>query len=63
VLGFFASLRPSCDFVLIDMTRLSSFGGRPSQFYDGTHGRAALMDRLVRAVVRRAGTALKVAAP
>jgi hypothetical protein len=58
VLDFFASLRPSCDFVLLDMTRLSSFGGRPTQFYDGTHGRAALMDQLVRAVVRRAGPAL-----
>jgi hypothetical protein len=58
VLDFFASLRPSCDFVLLDMTRLSSFGGRPSEFYDGTHGRAALMDRLARAAVRRAGPAL-----
>jgi hypothetical protein len=59
VLDFFASLRASCDFVLLDMTRLGSFGGRPSEFYDGTHGRAALMDRLVRAVVRRAGPAMK----
>ena len=58
VLAYFASLRPSCDFVLLDMTRLSSFGGRPSEFYDGTHGRAALMDRLARAVVRRSGSAL-----
>jgi hypothetical protein len=59
VLDFFASLRPSCDFVLLDTTRLGSFGGRASEFYDGTHGRAALMDRLVRAVVRRAGPALR----
>jgi hypothetical protein len=58
VLDFFASLRPSCDFVLLDMTRLSSFVGRPAQFYDGTHGRVALLNGLVRAVVRRAGSAL-----
>jgi hypothetical protein len=58
VLDFFASLRPSCDFVLLDMTRLSSFGGRPTQFYDGTHGRVALLNGLARAVVRRAGSAL-----
>jgi hypothetical protein len=58
LLDFFASLRPSCDFVLLDMTRTSSFGGRPSEFYDGTHPRAGLMDTLVRAVVRRSGSAL-----
>jgi hypothetical protein len=63
VLDFFASLRPSCDFVLLDMTRLSSFAGRPTQFYDGTHGRVALMNGLVRAVVRRAGSALTAPAP
>jgi len=59
VLDFFASLRPSCDFVLLDMTRLSSFGGRPSEFYDGTHGTVRLMNRLVRATVRRAAAALR----
>ena len=62
VLAFFASLRPSCDFVLLDMTRLSSFGGRSSEFYDGTHGRAALMGKLARAVVRRSGSALAASA-
>jgi hypothetical protein len=62
VLAFFASLRPSCDFVLLDMARLSSFGGRPPEFYDGTHGRAELMDRLMRVIVRRAGSALTSAA-
>jgi hypothetical protein len=62
VLAFFAALRPSCDFVLLDMTRLSSFGGRASEFYDGTHGRAALMRKLARAVVRRSGSALAASA-
>lgn len=58
VLDFFGSLRPSCDFVLLDMTRLNSFGGRPTEFYDGTHGRVGLMNRLVRAAARRADSAL-----
>jgi hypothetical protein len=41
-------------FTLLDASSISTFGGRPGDFYDGVHMRAANMRRLVAWVVRQA---------
>lgn len=56
---FLEGLRTHLDFVLIDASRISVFGGRATGFYDGIHQRVANQRRLIRSIVARAGAALR----
>jgi len=58
VLAYFADLRRSCRFVLVDLSDIASFHGRPDGFYDGVHLSVGMMRRMLGVVVERAGAAL-----
>jgi hypothetical protein len=59
VLDYLHSLQRRYDFVLVDLTSLSSFGGSPSLFYDGVHMRVRNLDRLLHTAVDRSQGALR----
>jgi hypothetical protein len=58
VLAYLAELRKSYAFTFLDMTSLGSFGGSPTLFYDGMHLTLPNIERLLDAILRRAGSAL-----
>jgi lysophospholipase L1-like esterase len=59
VLDYFRKLQRSCDFVLLDMSTIDSFGGWQSGFYDGVHMNAGMMRQLLGRVLDKAGWALR----
>ena len=61
LVAFLEGLRTRLGFVFIDASRISVFGGRATDFYDGIHQRVANQRRLVRWIVARAGAALRPA--
>jgi hypothetical protein len=44
---------------VVDLTELSSFGGDPDGFYDGVHITQENSDRVIDALVERAGDVLR----
>lgn len=58
VLAYLRSLRKRHRFELLDLTSLSSFGGSPSDFYDGFHLTLPNVHRMLDAIVRRERRAL-----
>lgn len=58
VLAYLRELRTRYPFTFLDMTSLSSFGGSPALFYDGMHLTLPNIERLLDAILRRAGSAL-----
>ena len=57
--GYFAKLSATYKFELFDFTHISSFGGKPADFYDGVHITRANANRVIATLVRKAGDALK----
>jgi hypothetical protein len=58
VLAYLRALQRRDGFTFLDMTSLSSFGGSPSDFYDGMHLTLPNVHRLLDAILRRAAGAL-----
>ena len=59
LLAYLRGLSPRYRLRVVDLTEVSSFGGDPTQFYDGVHMMRGNADRALRAIVRRAGDALQ----
>ncbi len=57
--GWFAKLSATYKFELFDFTHISSFGGKPGDFYDGVHITRANANRVIATLARKAGDALK----
>jgi hypothetical protein len=54
VMSYLRELQRRRDFALVDLTRLSSFGGDPDEYYDGFHITAENARRITREIVARA---------
>ena len=57
--SYLAKLSATYQFKLFDFTRIGSFGGKPADFYDGVHITQANANRIIAALAKRAGDALK----
>ncbi len=57
--SYLAQLSATYKFELFDFTDISSFGGKAADFYDGVHITAANGDRIIAALAKKAGDALK----
>jgi hypothetical protein len=57
--SYLAQLSATYKFELFDFTNISSFGGKAADFYDGVHITATNADRIIAALVKKAGDALK----
>ena len=58
-LAYLSGLEKRYRLKVVDLTELSSFGGDPNGFYDGVHITRENSDRVIDALVERAGDALR----
>jgi hypothetical protein len=63
VVAYLRSLQSSHDFVLLDMSRIDSFGGSPRAFYDGVHMTPSNYRRLMRTVMADPAAVAALEAP
>jgi len=59
LLAYLHGLEKSCRLEVVDLTEVSSFGGDPEGFYDGVHIDRKNSDRVIDALVKRSGDALR----
>jgi len=59
VLAYFKSLQKTYQFEVLDFSYISTFGGLGSEFYDGTHARVKLVNKMLDVVVKKAGALLQ----